>query len=207
MDLWLQIKSMYEKSNKHVRFYEGTEEQGATDIAKLNVSPDSVFGTIIANTGGIVVDNWLSILGQLSYRYAGAADFADRMGLDFGNMLVVAVDVVGGVFAINMGRFEEDAGLVWYFAPDTVNWEPLKFSYSEFIAWTAQGDLDGFYQAFRWSTWKKDVETIEPFNKGILIYPFLWSKECDVETASKKAVPLKEIISINMDFEKKFADS
>ena len=61
------------------------------------------------------------------------------------NMFVVATDVIGGIFAINQGKYCEDIGKVWYLAPDTLEWESLSFEYSEFIAWLAQGNINDFY--------------------------------------------------------------
>ena len=205
MDLWMQIKTIFDESKRQVKIFEAADDQGAKDLAVLGASPETAFGAIIANTSGIVVDNWISILGQTSTQRAGVADFNARMEADFGGMLVVAVDLVGGLFALNMGRFDEDKGLVWYFAPDTLSWESLESKYSEFIAWVAQGDIDGFYQTFRWDNWELDVWDVDGFNSGMLIYPYLWSRECSIETASKNVVPLKEIIGINLDFEKQFS--
>ena len=54
----------------------------------------------------------------------------------------------------------------------------------------------------RWNEWEKDCENVS-IDDGILLYPFLWAKECDVEAASKKVVPLNEIISINFEFLKR----
>lgn len=41
------------------------------------------------------------------------------------------------------------------------------------------------------------------FDEGILIYPYLWARECNIETASKKVVPLAEIIAMNEEFVRK----
>ncbi len=124
------------------------------------------------------------------------------MKLDSGGMLVVARDIVGGLFALNIGEFAEDRGLVWYFAPATPEWESLSMKYSEFIAWLAQGKLVDFYSTMRWSNWQTDAEAVS-FDEGILIYPYLWTKECNIETASKRVVPLIEIVSMNQEFVRK----
>ena len=47
-----------------------------------------------------------------------------------------------------------------------------------------------------------DCEKLD-FNKGYLIYPFLWSRECDINTADKKPVDYLELINLNFDFSKK----
>ena len=53
----------------------------------------------------------------------------------------------------------------------------------------------------RWTDWRKDAEAVG-FGEGILIYPYLWAKECNIETASKKVVPLKELLGMNEEFSK-----
>ena len=204
MDLWIQIENIFKASERRVKILEGDTECGLSEAAQINASLDSAFAAVMINTNGIVIDNWINILGQSSPKHAGIIDFSSRLSLDLGKMMAVATDVVGGVFAINVGRFEEDLGSVWYFAPDTLSWESLGFRYSEFLAWTAQGNLEDFYQSFRWKDWEKDVSEIDGFNDGMLIYPYLWAKECNIETASKKVVPLKEIIGTNLEFAKKF---
>ena len=203
MTLWEQIRNMVEQSANRCEVCEGVKERGTADLDKLGLTEESVLGTIIANTCGIVIDKWIYVLGQACEEHAGVTDFPERIGQKFPDMLVVATDVVGGLFAINGGRFAEDVGKVWYFAPDTIQWESLGFKYSEFIAWGCQGNLSEFYQNARWTGWERDADAIDGFNKGFSIYPFLWAKECNIETASKKVVPLAELVGMNLDFEKR----
>ena len=202
MDLWSQLKSMYEKSDRQIKILDGIAEQGKKELCEISISPESTMGNIIINTNGIIVDNWIRILGQSSEHHAGIADFNMRIGYDFGKMIIIAIDIVGGLFALNIGEFEDDIGMVWYFAPDTLSWESLGFKYSEFITWLAQGNIIDFYEPFRWNGWEKDVENIDGFNNGVLVYPFLWAKECNIETATKKVSPIGEIIKMNFEFKK-----
>ena len=75
--------------------------------------------------------------------------------------------------------------------------------YSEFIAWIAQGNIDEFYSSMRWSTWKEECKNVK-FNEAILIYPFLWCNEIQLEKADKKIVPAEELLKINQEYSKKF---
>ena len=75
--------------------------------------------------------------------------------------------------------------------------------YNEFLAWTFQGNIDEFYDTMRWKNWEEEVKGLE-INKAILVYPFLWAKECDIENATKKIVAIDEIISMNFDYSNKF---
>ena len=120
---------------------------------------------------------------------------------DIEGLFLVASDVLGGLFAINI---YEGKNLIWYFAPDTLEWKCMDMQYNEFLAWCMQGDIDEFYSTIRWNNWKDDVKNIG-INFALLIYPFLWSRECDIETASKKMVSIDEVIKINFEYHKKFA--
>ena len=54
----------------------------------------------------------------------------------------------------------------------------------------------------RWKNWKEDVKDVG-MNNAILIYPFLWAKECDIENATKKEVAIDEIIEMNFEYSRR----
>lgn len=198
--MWNQLLDLFEKADRSIDIIEGNIPHGLDEIQEIGASPESVLGAVIVNACGIVFDKWVFVIGQSSDNY-GILNFGEKMNYDSSGLLVVATDIVGGIFALNMGRFPEDQGLVWYFAPDTLEWESLGMKYSQFIAWLAQGDLSGYYSSMRWTDWRKDAESVG-FGEGILIYPYLWAKECNIETASKKVVPIKELLGMNEEFSK-----
>ena len=198
--MWQQLLDLFEKTDRSIEIREGNIAHGAKEIQEIGASPESVLGAVVVNTCGIVFDRWVFVIGQSSDNF-GILNFSEKMNYDSNGLLVVATDIVGGVFALNMGRFTEDQGLVWYFAPDTLEWESLEMKYSQFIAWLTQGDLAGYYSSMRWTNWCKDAESVS-FGKGILVYPYLWAKECNIETASKTVVPLSEILGMNEEFSK-----
>ena len=199
--MWEQLLDLFQNANRSVEICTGMKDHGIKEVEILGVSQDSVMGEIITNTCGIVFDKWIFVLGQTSEHY-GILNFSEVMKVDSDGLLIIARDILGGLFALNMGKFAEGQGLVWYFAPDTLEWESLEMKYSDFITWLVQGDLSDFYGSMRWRDWRKDAESVA-FDEGILIYPFLWAKECNIETASKKVVSLVEIISMNEEFASK----
>lgn len=188
--LWLEIKEMFETSQTEVTIFNGAGSDSAKICDMLRVTSASAMGAVILNTSGVVFDDWIRLYG---------GDTSDRVK----QMLIVATDVVGGIFAINSGKFDEGIGDVWYFAPDTLDWEDLELRYSEFIAWLAQGNIDEFYSSMRWTNWRESAKNVE-FDKSILIYPFLWSEEVNIETASKSIVPFDELFATNMEYREKF---
>ena len=172
--MWQLLLDLFEKTDRSIEIREGNIAHGAKEIQEIGASPESVLGAVVVNTCGIVFDKWVFVIGQSSDNF-GILNFSEKMNYESNGLLVVATDIVGGVFALNMGRFNEDQGLVWYFAPDTLEWESLEMKYSQFIAWLAQGDLAGYYSSMRWADWRKDAEQVS-FGEGILVYPYLWAK-------------------------------
>ncbi|SET16825.1 DUF2625 family protein [[Clostridium] polysaccharolyticum] len=197
-NIWQGIVDLTYKSNRDVNIVLGNDINGQEDCQKLKISSDSVLYSIVFNSNGIIIDNWIRIWGQSSYNNEGVYYYNNKYTEYISGMILVGCDVVGGLFAINISRFN-DKNLIWYFAPDTLEWECLDMKYNEFVAWTFQGNIDEFYASMRWKNWKKDVEDIE-FNRAVLIYPFLWAKECDIEKATKKIVAIDEIIEMNFDY-------
>jgi hypothetical protein len=171
---------MFINSNRQTLLNLSETKDGKETLDILQITSKSVLGSIVLNTSGIVLDNWIRILGYDSESNRGILSYnaigTDGNATKIDKMLIIADDVVGGVFALNAGKFSVGTGDVWYFAPDTLEWESLEMKYSEFIAWVAQGNIDEFYSSMRWSTWKKDSKSVK-FDEAILIYPFLWSNE------------------------------
>ena len=205
--LWKELKQMFSDSDKNIKVNRSKASKRHNTLDVLEITPKSVLGSVLFNTSGITVDNWVRVLGAeneenrgiLSYNKInenGAANTIDKM-------LIVADDVVGGIFALNAGKFSDGIGDVWYFAPDTLQWESLEIKYSEFISWIARGNIDEFYSTLRWSKWRDDVSNVD-FDEAILIYPFLWSKELNIENADKKIVPVEELLNINQEYSRKF---
>ena len=195
-NLWSQLNGIIEQTSKkvEVRDLKGVSKDEASE---LGFNPESLLGVIVSKTSGFTVDNWVRVLGQ------GISEYnKDKTEVTDG-MLVVAFDVVGGLFALNVGRFEEAQSAVWYFAPDTLEWESLDVSYTGFIKWALTGDTDGFYSNMRWDSWEQDCKTI-PFEEVMLIYPFLWANECNINTASKRVVAFNELYNLNLENWRKF---
>ncbi len=207
--LWGKIYSMFEDSNRNISIYKGIESVGIQELSNLGINKDSALGGIILNTAGVCVDNWIRIIGQSNDEHGGICKY-NRLGKDIEcdfvkGMLIVAQDVVGGLFAVNVSKFSEDINNIWYFAPDTLEWESLDMDYAEFIEWVVDGNVDEFYVNMRWNTWKEDCKDIH-FEQAYLIYPFLWAKECDLSTATKRIVPFEEMKAINLEYAKKFSE-
>ncbi len=142
---------------------------------RYEINQQSLFGTILYKTGGIIVENWLRFYGS------GELNFYERNDLFPYSGIIVAEDILGGLFAIL------NDGNISYFAPDCLEWEAMEISFSEFLYWAFHGDTDTYYKDYRWDTWKDDVKRISNHN-GISFYPFLWAKADSLESRYREEV-------------------
>ena len=93
--------------------------------------------------------------------------------------LLVADDVLGGFFAINGGAFDGKAGNVFYYAPDSGEWEDTQLGHSQFLCWALYGDISKFYELYRWDGWRKDVRKISLDKLMFALPPIFW-QDADV---------------------------
>jgi hypothetical protein len=156
-------------------------------------------------TGGIRVDHgWVKLLGAGGEGVDG--NLASWNGLSdnaiaprLAGAFIVGHDALGGFFAINGGAFGPARGNVFYFAPDSLEWEDMEGGYSQFVSWALNGDLAKYYAAYRWAGWENDARGLS-FDRGFSIFPFLWTKEGkDVAAQSRRAVPMKELWSLQQE--------
>lgn len=104
--------------------------------------------------------------------------------------MIVAYDAAGGFFGMDMGKYGR-TGHVYYFAPDTLEWESTELAYSGFINWLANGDLEQYYQTFRWKGWQNDMGRLQT-GQVFAYYPPLWTEEGGGESSSKAPVAVEE---------------
>ncbi|VWC54766.1 hypothetical protein BLA18112_00114 [Burkholderia lata] len=166
-------------------------------LSALQVSTRSTLGAIAYSTGGILVDGgYLRLLGS---GHPGLP--RDIVGWNSGRssgFLLIADDAAGGFFALNGGTLGDDTGSVYYFAPDTLGWEPLEIGYSDFIQWSLSENLDDFYANLRWPGWQAEVQHLTT-DQCFSFYPFLWTKEGSVEHSSRKAVSVSELYALHVN--------
>lgn len=197
-ELWNEVLGIFNKSDKQINIYYGTEKNGEKQIETMGIDSNSILGTIILHTAGICIDNWIRVIGQKSDEHDGICQYNLEKCIITKGMLIIAQDIVGGIFAINISKYSEGSQMIWYFAPDTLEWECLDMNYAEFIEWLALGNTDQFYHSMRWASWEKDCMNIN-FDMVYLIYPFLWSNECNLDIATKRVVPFIELKEINRE--------
>lgn len=202
------IKHWILESNNcnHAIIVPPNEEVREKELLDLQVTTKSTLGAVAYSTGGILFQHgWLRVLGSgHSNLPRTITSWSKQCGVK--HSLLVADDVVGGFFALNGGFIDEGIGQIFYFAPDTLEWECQEMGYTDFLHWACTGDLASFYEPFKWSEWESYISNLNG-SQGVSIYPPLWSKEAKqngIDNCSKKAVPIKELWEINNHFKEQF---
>lgn len=193
---WNTIYKYLEESKNFisVRYRSGDNRIISKDANSRNVNWYSIGNDEILT---ITINKYLRLLDK------DYLDEFNRQLISFhpGNKVIVAYDAWGGLFCIGNGDFTGQRENVWYFSPDTLDWEDLGINYLQFVSWTCSEDINSFYEAFSWEGLELYLDKITE-DEAILIYPFLWSEECELVTASKKIVPFLELVKINDEFRK-----
>jgi hypothetical protein len=174
-------------------------------LLDLQVTTRSPMGAIAYETGGILVDyGWMRFIGSGHPRLPrNIVEWNAGRSLGY---LLVADDVVGGFFAINGGGLGSDHGLMYYWAPDTLKWEPLGLGYTDFFSWSLSERLSVFYESLRWFGWETDIQKVggdQCFN----FYPPLWTEQGSVESSSRKAINVAEQYSFNTEVSAQVPDA
>ena len=198
---WPEVQEWIAGATNAVEVLPVNEANRDSALLAIQVTTRSPMGAIVYETGGILIDHgWLRILGSghsrlprsLASWNEGRTMFGDGQAPGY---LLVADDVLGGFFAINGGSLGPQMGSVFYFAPDTVEWECLDFSYSQFVYWCLQGDVAGFYESLRWPGWEQEISNLGG-DQAISVYPFLFTKGEPIAERHRGVVPISEMFSL-----------
>jgi hypothetical protein len=212
---WPALEEVFAASVATLKVLPVVADEGRRGLLQLQITARSALGSLVLNCGGLLVDDgWVRVFGSGSDQHNGALPslahinafpevFDPEWHPEAG--LIVGHDVLGGVFALNShdpaaaGR-PGAPGQMMYFAPDTMEWEALEMGHSTWISWLLSGRLETFYEGLRWPGWQEDAAALTSA-QGINMFPPLWSREGreDVTAASRRAVPMREVLGIAVD--------
>ncbi len=166
-------------------------------LLQTQVTTRSTMGAIAYETGGILIDGgWLRFLGSGHPKLPRTLPGWNE-GRSSGFYLV-ADDAAGGFFAINGGAFGSDVKAMYYWAPDSLEWEPMKIGFTDFFVWALSERLVQFYENLRWPSWREDVTELSG-DSCFSFYPFLWTKEGSVKASHRAQVPVREAFDLKVD--------
>ncbi|MEC7949569.1 MAG: DUF2625 family protein [Myxococcota bacterium] len=199
---WPSLQSRLQRAANHVVVLPADPLDGQRAVQALQSGAETTLGALALHCGGLPVDGgWLRILGAGNQRLPGS--LLDWNGLgDRGTIrtvqgaLIVAHDVIGGVFAVNAGGLPGPAGQVAYYSPDTHRWEELGMGYSAWLAWVLDGDLAGFYNHLRWADWEDDLAVLRG-DQGVHLWPQPWMlRPFDPDDAARRIVPVETLLEL-----------
>jgi hypothetical protein len=205
---WTLVQEWIGKAKNKVEILPVDTVKAKDALFKTQVTTRSPMGAIVYSSGGLLVDGgWIRILGSGHNRLNRTLpDWNKGKSFkEFGEapaFLLVADDAAGGFFAVNGGALGSDAGKVYYLSPDNLEWEPLDLSYTGFLNFCFNGDLDEFYKELRWTDWKAEVAKLDG-NKAYNFFPYLWTQEGkDINKVSRKPISVEEQFSFTIDMRK-----
>jgi hypothetical protein len=205
---WILVKEWIDKAKNNVEVLPNDTNKSNDALYKTQVTTRSPMGAIVYMTGGLLIDNgWIRILGSGNTKLnRNLPDWNKGKGYkelgETPNFLLIADDALGGFFILNGGGLGTDKGKIYYFSPDNLEYEPLDLTYSGFLNFCFNGDLEKFYKGYRWKNWRNDVQNLHG-DSVFTFFPCLWSKEGkDIEKNTKSPIPIEEQYTINLYFRK-----
>jgi hypothetical protein len=174
----------------------GPEREKA--LLYLQVTTRSTLGGLAYDTGGLLIDDgWLRLLGSGHAKLSRSLHEWNSPRTD-GAFYLVGDDLVGGFFAINGGAFGDDLGSVYYWPPDSLEWESLERGFTDFVAMFLTHTIENYYTDLRWSTWREDARSASS-DQCFAFFPFLWTKEGSVERSHRSVVPMSLMWDAKVD--------
>ena len=205
---WTLVKDWIKSAKNKVEILAVDTATAKDALYKTQVTTRSPMGAIVYMTGGFLIDNgWIRVLGSGNPKLNRTLPDWNKgkTFTEFGEampFLLIADDAIGGFFLLNGGGLGADVGKVYYLSPDNLDYEPLDLSYSDFLGFCFNHDLNSFYKDLRWKNWQKDVSTLDG-NQVFSFIPFLWTKEGkNINKNSRKAIPIEEQYNVTLDFRK-----
>src|ERR1700677_2936531 len=159
-------------------------------LLQAQVSTRSTMGAIAYETGGILIDGgWLRFLGSGHPKITRTLPGWNEKRSN--GYYLVADDAAGGFFAINGGAFGTDGKNMYYWAPDSLKWEPMNIGFTDFFVLSLSERLAQFYETLRWPSWQQDAVGLSG-DQCYSFYPFLWTKEGSITTGHRAKAAVQE---------------
>ncbi len=146
-----------------------SSERSAVALEMVAISPACAS---VVEVGGLIVDHgWVRVFGD------GREDprleewnSESRIEVDdSGPAFFIANDVIGGIFLMSR------RGSVLYLSPDSLEVEEATEDYASFVEFALEGDLDTFYEGYRFPGWKDAVGRLST-SDSYFSYPPLWAE-------------------------------
>lgn len=196
---WHRLQTWKQNALNPVEFLPPDSARASNALVKSQVASNTFLGTVIFRTGGILIDNgWIRILGSGCTRMDRSVPEWNRGKLasrntDESGLLLVADDVVGGLYALKYDEPDapESVGVIFYYGPNSLTWQSTGLNYSNFLLFCFSGDIKDFYEGFRWKGWQEDIAQIN-CNQVYSCYPLLWTREGIQMKSNRKVLAIQK---------------
>ena len=197
---WPEVEGWLREASNAVEVLPALPHAGVEALNALHVDERSTLGAIAGFTGGLIVDSgWLRVLGSGHARLPGS--ILDWNGLGqrrrvatVAGALIVAHDLIGGLFAVNAGGLPCEPGELHHFSLERRRWEPMSMGYTGFIRWVCDGDLAGFSNDLRWPDWEDDAEGLGG-DQGLHLWPPPWAVAAPkLVDSARRILPMDELV-------------
>jgi hypothetical protein len=197
------IRSWIDGNPRRIEILPCQPDHGEVSLVALQVTTRSPLGAIAHATGGIFIDDgWVRVLGAGSARLARTIAGWNGLPCDPGDAylpgaMFVADDVIGGMFAVDVGALGGPRGNVSYFAPATLAWQDTGFGYTDWLHWLFTGDLETFYEGSRWDGWRSEVASLVGTH-AYSIQPPPWIAGPVIGERDRRAIPMRELRDLQL---------
>ncbi|GIF97510.1 DUF2625 family protein [Catellatospora citrea] len=213
-DAWSELLAELTAGAVQVRVL--STDHGPETLRMMQVTTRSRLGAMALHAGGVVLDHgWLRLYGG-GHPAEGLPSLAEANGFDGGPReapasFAVGHDVLGGRYEVNGPVPPEDRpgdpGEVCYYAPESLEWQPLDMPYGTWLSWLASGRLDDFYGDVRWPGWQDEARALR-LDQGISMYPFLFTAEArqDLAATNRRPIPIDQLMSVHGSLARSLGD-
>ena len=139
------------KNKSNIYLIEDVDESIVSKFEeKYSQYKDIFFYEQFIKCGGIVVDDWIRLYGC---GWLSVFDKNELYNKSNAVDILIGKDVLGGLFGLK-------DRVVYYFAPDTNEWENMEIYYTQFLDWLINKPeaVNKFYESYRWNSWKEDCK-------------------------------------------------
>ncbi len=213
---WPEVQEWLAEAKNQVEVLPPNLAARSEALLETQVTTRSIMGTIVYETGGLLIDHgWLRILGsgheKLRRTMPQWTLEATGLRLLESPEILIGDDVMGGFYAM----CADEEGLrnhVSYLAPDTLAWENMDLTYSEFIySFCLHGDLEEYYSTLRWPGWQAVVAEMHGDQCLSVVPPLgfksvVRSERVTLEKRAKKPVPALDAYLFALDMGAQLAD-
>lgn len=166
----------------------------------LGITEHSVLGTLYNHTGGLTVANGMirhfAGKNRFGLSMVEANRLVNKKPTLIDGVLLVAIDLYGGLFGINISFIGAKPGSMIYLPPDSYSWFAMEIGHSDFVQWSMSDRVSVFYKDYQ----KLAVQLNCSFDSVMQYMPPLWSVDVSSGNFKASTISLSKFIAIRAGY-------